>query len=125
MNVLLFIMALVVSFIIVRIGAIAFELTGLDWPMATFQSLSYFSGTGFTTRESELITGHPQRRKIASVLMILGNAGLVTLIATFANSLRPELLVPKVTIPFFHVMVPAKMSPWLSTRNLTVNLRIF
>ncbi|MBU0630609.1 MAG: hypothetical protein KKC80_06825 [Candidatus Margulisbacteria bacterium] len=56
---------------------------------ARFQSLSCFSGTGFTTQESELVTGHPQRRKIASYLMILGNAGLVTLIATFANTIRP------------------------------------
>jgi len=91
MGILLFLFVLIVAFIIVRIGAIAFELTGLDWSMATFQALSCFSGTGFTTKESELITGHPQRRRIASSLIILGNAGLVTLIATFANTLRGDV----------------------------------
>jgi hypothetical protein len=89
MNLLLFLLTLVASFIIVRVGAIAFQLTGLDWSLAKFQALSCFSGTGFTTREAELVVGNPRRRKIASVLMVLGNAGLVAMIATFANSMRP------------------------------------
>ena len=92
MNLLLFIVILSVSFIVVRIGAIAFELTGLEKSLARFQALSCFTGTGFTTKEAELITGNPQRRRIASALMILGKAGLVTLIATFANSLRANAL---------------------------------
>ena len=92
MNLFLFVFALVVSFIVVRIGAIAFQLTGMDWPLAKFQALSCFSGTGFTTREAENITRDPRRRRIASLLMILGNAGLVTLIATFANTIRPREL---------------------------------
>jgi len=86
----LFILTLIVSFVVVRIGAIAFQLTGLEWSLAKFQALSCFSGTGFTTKESELITGDKQRRKIASVLIILGNAGLVIMIATLAGSLVPQ-----------------------------------
>ena len=31
MNLVLFIVVLIVSFIVVRIGAIAFQLTGLEW----------------------------------------------------------------------------------------------
>ncbi len=91
MNLILFVVALIASFIVVRIGAIAFQLTGLEWALAKFQALSCFSGTGFTTREAELVVGHPKRRKIASLLMVLGNAGLVMLIATFANSIRPRI----------------------------------
>jgi len=90
MSVMLFIIVLVASFIIVRIGAIAFQVTGLEWSLAKFQSLSCFSGTGFTTKEAELITGDRRRRRIASVLMVLGNAGLVTMIATVASALNPE-----------------------------------
>ena len=48
----LFILALISSFIVVRIGAIAFQLTGLEWSLAKFQALSCFSGTGFTTKEA-------------------------------------------------------------------------
>ena len=90
MSVMLFIIVLVASFIIVRVGAVAFQLTGLEWSLAKFQSLSCFSGTGFTTKEAELITGDKRRRRIASVLMVLGNAGLVTMIATVASALNPE-----------------------------------
>ena len=90
MSVMLFIIVLAASFIIVRVGAVAFQLTGLEWSLAKFQSLSCFSGTGFTTKEAELVTGNKRRRRIASVLMVLGNAGLVTMIATVASALNPE-----------------------------------
>ena len=72
MNLILFLMTIATSFIAVRVGAVAFHLTGLEWPLAKFQALSCFSGTGFTTKEAELITGHPKRRQIASILMVLG-----------------------------------------------------
>lgn len=107
MNLLLFLLVLVVSFIAVRIGAIAFHLTGLEWSMAKFQSLSCFTSTGFTTREAEMITSSPQRRRIASILIVLGHAGLVTLIATFANSIGPQQV--GWSIPFLRT----SLSPWL------------
>jgi hypothetical protein len=113
MNLLLFLIVIGVSFIIVKIGALIFHLTGLPWPLATFQALSCFTGTGFTTRESELITNNPQRRKIASVLIILGHAGLVTLIATFANSLRTDLATIY-RIPFVNSIVPSYWVPWVN-----------
>jgi len=104
--VVLFILALVASWIIVRIGAIAFQITGLEWSLAKFQSLSCFSGTGFTTRESELIVGDKRRRRIASVLMVLGNAGLVTLIATAASALNPEQnIIPLLKDNFFNTPI--------------------
>ena len=111
MNLFLFFIIIAISFIAVRIGAIAFQLTGLEWSLAKFQALSCFTGTGFTTREAELITGNPQRRKIATTLIVLGHAGLVTLVATFANSLRAEVIMYQMTIPFLHSVVPAPIAP--------------
>lgn len=117
MSVFIFLAALIIAYFIVKIGAAAFELTGLNPEQARFQSLSAFSGTGFTTRESELVTIHSQRRKIASTLMILGNAGIVTLMATLANSIRPDTsasiilpvflkkYVPLFVIPYFNLLV--------------------
>lgn len=64
------------------------EMTGMEKSKASFQALSSFSGTGFTTREAELIVNHPRRRKVVMYLMILGNAGLVSVIATLVLSLR-------------------------------------
>ncbi|MDH5187198.1 MAG: cation:proton antiporter regulatory subunit [bacterium] len=114
MNLLIFIIILIISFIIVRIGAIAFAMTGLEWSLATFQALSCFTGTGFTTKEAELITGHPQRRKIATFLIVLGRAGLVSMIATFANSIRPSDIMSRITIPFLHLVIPSQLLPWIN-----------
>jgi hypothetical protein len=78
--------AILVSFIVVRIGGFALQLTGIEPEVARFQALSAFSGTGFTTREAERVVGHSTRRRIVTILIILGNAGLVTIIATLVAS---------------------------------------
>ena len=78
-----FIMA---SFVCVRIGAAAFEVTGIPWEHAKFQALSAFTNSGFTTKESEKIVDDPVRRKIASYLIIFGNAGIVTVVGSFASA---------------------------------------
>ena len=75
-----------ISFLVVRAAAIALMLTGLDKKSAVFQSLSSFTGTGFTTREAEKVINHPVRRKIISWLMILGNAGIVSVIISATSS---------------------------------------
>ena len=112
MNLILFVAVLVISFIVVRIGAIAFQLTGLEWSLAKFQALSCFTGTGFTTREAELIVASRQRRRIASVLIVSGHAGLVILIATFANSVTPRF--KEWSIPFLPASIPASLMPWVN-----------
>lgn len=75
-------MAITLSLIIVRIGAIALEMTGLSKEVASFQAQSAFSGTGFTTSESEYVVSHPARRKIIRILIFLGSAGITSVIAT-------------------------------------------
>jgi hypothetical protein len=90
MSVILLIVFVCISFLVVRIGAIALEMTGMEKSKARFQALSAFTGTGFTTKEAELVVNHPRRRKILIYLMILGNAGFVSVIATFVLSLRPS-----------------------------------
>lgn len=75
------------SFLIVRASAILLMMTGLDRKRAIFQALSAFTGTGFTTREAERVINNPRRRKIISWLMVLGNAGIITVIITASSSL--------------------------------------
>lgn len=75
------------ALICIRAGAVALELTGMEAEKARFQALSAFTNTGFTTREAEEITSIPLRRKIVTVLIVLGYAGTVTVIASFASSL--------------------------------------
>jgi hypothetical protein len=80
-------LAIFVSFLFVRAAGIALMMTGLEKRKARFQALSAFSGTGFTTKEAELVINHPIRRKIVTWLMIMGNAGIVAVIVTATTSL--------------------------------------
>jgi len=108
-----------------RIGAIAFQLSGLEWSLAKFQALSCFSGTGFTTREAELVTGNPQRRRIATILIVLGNAGLVTMIATIASALTPQqTLWPRLSESFLPFAVPRFIIPWINLLIIVMVLYI-
>ena len=71
-----------VTLIVNRVGTIALTATGVSAEVAHFQARSALTGVGFTTTESELIVNHPMRRRIVLTLMLLGNAGLITIIAT-------------------------------------------
>jgi hypothetical protein len=85
-SITLLLIIIIISYCIVRSGAIALEMTGVSIHIARFQALSAFTGTGFTTQETEIIVNHPIRRKIISFLMILGNAGIVSIIGAFIFS---------------------------------------
>jgi hypothetical protein len=77
---------LFLSLIAVRIAAEALVLTGLPREAARFQARSAWTGTGFTTSESEQVVGHPVRRRIVSTLMFVRGAGLVTAATTLMLS---------------------------------------
>lgn len=85
--VILLIVILVLSLTITRIGAVALTLTGISAESARFQARSAFSGVGFTTTEAEAVVNHPVRRRIVMLLMLLGNVGVATVIATLMISL--------------------------------------
>ena len=90
--------AVSLSLLITRVAAMALMLTGLSRESARFQARSAFSGVGFTTGESESIVNHPVRRRIVMVLMLLGNAGIATVVATLivsvAATTRAERSLP-------------------------------
>ncbi len=71
-----------VSLIIVRVGSTALMMTGLSWDTASFQSYSAFFGVGFTTKEAEMVVDHPIRRRIIRDLILAGNVGLTSVLAT-------------------------------------------
>jgi hypothetical protein len=77
----------ILSLLVTRIAAMALMFTGLSHEVARFQARSAFSGVGFSTTESELIMNHPVRRKIIMLLMLLGNIGIATVVATVMVSL--------------------------------------
>lgn len=78
---------LTISVMFIRFAAMALRLTGLPEDVARFQARSAFTGAGFTTSESETVVNHPLRRRIMSMLILIGNLGLVTVLATVIVSL--------------------------------------
>lgn len=80
--ILLLLIITIVSFLIIRVGAMALVMTGLSHDAASFQALSAYFGVGFTTRESEMVVNHPVRRKIIRDLIVMGNVGLTSVLAT-------------------------------------------
>lgn len=81
------ILIVLVIMLAARIGAVALVATGLPVEVARFQARSALTGVGYTTSESETIVGHPVRRRIIMVIMMIGNAGLVTILASVILSL--------------------------------------
>lgn len=70
------------SVVVTRIATLALTLTGLSRESARFQARSAFTGVGFTTSESERVVQHPVRRRILLTLMLVGSAGVVTVLAS-------------------------------------------
>lgn len=85
--------AIAVSLLVTRVAAIALAMTGLSRDSARFQARSAFTGVGFTTSEAEKVVSHPVRRRILMLLMLMGNAGVITvvssLVLTFVGAAGP------------------------------------
>ncbi len=79
-------MILFVSLLVVRVATVALTLTGISRDLAQFQALSAFTGSGFTTNESEDVVNHPSRRRIVMFLMLAGNAGYVVAVGSIVMS---------------------------------------
>lgn len=81
-----FLLVLMLSLLVIRIGSVALIRTGLSRDVARFQALSAFSGAGFTTDEAETLLDSPARRKVIATLIRLGSVGFTTSIATLLLS---------------------------------------
>jgi Trk-type K+ transport system membrane component len=92
MLVYVFLLAVIVLIIlvIVKLGSIAFQFTGMEPKMAMFHAISAYTNTGFTTRAAEEVVKYHKRRVIANVLMIIGHIGIVSVIVTLVHSFAIE-----------------------------------
>ena len=82
---LLFSLIILLYWVITELFTFFFRLTGLPDERARFQVLSLLTGTGFTTRESELILGSRRRRRLARVTMLFGYVFNVTIVSALIN----------------------------------------
>jgi hypothetical protein len=85
-GVVVLLVALLISIVAARIATVALTMTGLSQDLARFQARYAFSGVGFTTSEADLMTSHPARRRVVMILMLIGNAGLVTAVASLVSA---------------------------------------
>lgn len=90
-----FIICLAIFLVVIDIFAILFRLTGMTIEKARFQVISLLTGTGYTTKESELIAQHPTRRKLASALMVTSYVSTLTFISFLVNMLSKSLINAK------------------------------
>lgn len=82
---LLFSFIIVIYYVITELFTFFFRFTGLPAEKARFQVISLLTGTGFTTRESELILASRRRRRLARVTMLFGYVFNVTIVTAFIN----------------------------------------
>lgn len=66
------------SLLINHVATVALTLTGLSQESVR----SAFTGVGFATTEAEKVVNHPVRRRIIMLLMLSGNAGIVTVVSS-------------------------------------------
>ncbi len=85
-SILTLLVVMTLSILITRIATVALTYTGLSRESAKFQARSAFTGVGFTTHESEKAVNHPIRRRVLMLLMLLGNAGIITAVSTLIIS---------------------------------------
>jgi hypothetical protein len=121
------IIIIALSMLVVRVGTVALTMTGLSREVASMQSLSAFSGAGFTTEEAEQAIAYPARRSVVKNLMRLGNVGLVTSMSSLVLSFteptaRLEQLV--VLIAAAAVLVALSRSTWFDRLLTPVIKRI-
>lgn len=79
-----------VALLAVQLGTNALVLTGMSQDSARFQAASAFFGVGFTTREAEMVVNHPVRRRIILHLIIAGNVGIASALATLIVTLMQD-----------------------------------
>ena len=90
---------------IIEFYVILFRLTGVENKKARFQIVSLLTSTGFTTKESELITQHPTRRKIAEWIMVFGYVSSVTFVSFLVNILMKGAISSKDILSILSILI--------------------
>lgn len=102
---LLFSFIILIYWVIIELFTFFFRLTGLPAEKARFQVISLLTGTGFTTRESELVMNNRQRRRLARITMLFGYVFNVTIVSAFINVFL-SMSVAQVETRFFGFLIP-------------------
>lgn len=96
---------------VIEAFSVAFKLTGMATKKIKFQVASLFTGTGFTTNESELIVNDERRRKIAVTCMYTSHIFsvaimglLINLIISLVDSITNKTAITKETFTSWYAI---------------------
>ena len=81
----LFSVIILLYWVITELVTMLFRLTGLPDERARFQVISLLTGTGYTTKESEIILSTRRRRRLARITMLFGYVFNITILSAFIN----------------------------------------
>ena len=120
--IIIIIIFITLYFLIIEIFTTLFRTTGLTKEKSRYQSISLFTNCGFTTSESELITSNRRRKRIATVLMIIGHVFsviivslLVALMGTFnASELQDNYIIKIIILASFVSIIFIFKLPFVS-----------
>lgn len=102
--ILTFLLFITFFLIIIDFFTILFRLTGMPIDKARFQVVSLLTSTGFTTKESEIVTQHPVRRRLAAWLMIFSYASTATIIS-FLIKILSNVVLNKESVSFTFISI--------------------
>jgi len=81
----LFALIILIYWIIAELFTVLFRFTGVPDEKARFQVVSLLTGSGYTTRESELFVSTKSRRRLARIIMLFGYVFNITFISALIN----------------------------------------
>ena len=81
----LFALIILIYWIIAELFTVLFRFTGVPDEKARFQVVSLLTGSGYTTRESELFVSSKSRRRLARSIMLFGYVFNITFISALIN----------------------------------------
>ncbi len=115
---------LIISVLVTKVASQALTHTGLSKEAAKFQARSAFTGVGYTTSESERIVNHPVRRRIVLTLMLIGNVGVISAVASLILTFVGKDITAKDTIIRLVIILASLFALWKISKSKWMENRI-
>ena len=122
---LLFTFIIIIYWVIIELFTFFFHFTGLTTDRARFQVISLLTGTGFTTRESELILSSRHRRQLARITMLFGYVFKSMKLSQVSHQFVGFLIPLGTAALIFVLMRVPKIRAWIDSFLLRLADRIF
>ncbi len=120
----IYIMFCYIYICIVKVYGLLFQLTGLSKKKSLFQVASILTSTGFSTRESEIVTVDTTRRKLVFSLMIFGYVSTIIFvsltISTILNNFSAtHYIIILLYVSIFYLFINTKFATVIIKKIVT------